>query len=79
MKIKNDLISIKIGKKIYAALLNIFKNTNQDALVLIDKKPLLTQNIIASVSPIMRPHATMAGIIGTKISPKTFIICFNLF
>ncbi len=43
------------------------------------RKPLLTMKVNASMIPIRKPLATIAGIIGTKTSPKVLIARLNRF
>ena len=38
------------------------------------KKPLFTMKVRASMMPIRKPEATMAGMMGTKMSPSVLII-----
>ena len=40
------------------------------SLVSMFRKPLLTIKFSASIMPIKKPEATMAGMMGTKISPS---------
>ena len=40
-------------------------------------KPLLTMNLSDSIMPIRKPDATIAGMIGTKMSPRVLIARWN--
>ncbi len=40
-------------------------------------KPLFTMNLSDSIMPIRKPDATIAGMIGTKISPSVLIARWN--
>ena len=70
---------ISIGRNTYAIFENRFANTYIEDVVSIFKKPFFTIKSSAFMIPIRNPEATMAGMIGTKISPKVFINLWNTF
>ncbi len=46
---------------------------------MIARKPLLTIKVKASIIPIRKPLATIAGIMGTKTSPKVLMARLKIF
>ena len=68
------LIPIRIGKNTNAALLNRW-------MIVYDPEFAIAGNILLkpSSSPIKRPLATIAGMIGTNTSPSVLIIRLKIF
>ena len=58
---------------------NRLANTYKELEVSIFKKLLLTIKSSEFIIPMRKPLATMAGIMGTNISPKILIIYWNIF
>ena len=51
----------------------IFANTYTEPVVSMVRKLLLTMKFNASMMPIRKPEATMAGMMGTKMSPRVLM------
>ena len=54
-------------------------NTNRELSVFNDTNPLLTIKFRASIIPIRNPLATIAGIMGTKMSPSVLMARLKIF
>ena len=70
---------IRTGRKTYAVLENIFASTNSALSVDRFRYPLLIIKFSDSMMPIRKPDATIAGMIGTKMSPSVLINRWNGF
>ena len=52
---------------------NSFAKTYTEPVVSMFKKPLFTMKFSASMMPMRKPDATMAGMMGTKMSPRVLM------